>query len=45
MREACAATECAVLVWRVVRQLCIQTGMNCDKHQITVVIWQHTIQL
>lgn len=43
MREACTATECAVLVWRVVRQLCIQTGMNCDKHQITVVIWQHTI--
>lgn len=38
MREACAATERAVLLWRVVRDLCIQTGMNYDKHQINVVM-------
>lgn len=38
MREACAAAECAVLLWRVVRDLYIQTGMNYDKHQINVVM-------
>lgn len=37
MRKACAA-ECAVLLWRVVRDLYIQTGMNYDKHQINVVV-------
>lgn len=37
MREACGTSECAVLVWRVVRELYVQTGMNYDKHQIDVV--------
>ena len=32
MREACAATGCAVLVWRVVRELHMQTRMNYNKH-------------
>lgn len=38
MSEACAATECAVLLWRVVWDLYIQTEMNYDKHQINVVM-------
>lgn len=41
MREACAATECAMLVWRVVRELHIQTEMKYDKHQINLVVQQH----
>lgn len=43
VREACAATECAVLFWRVVRELYIQTGKNYDTNQINLVIWQHWI--
>lgn len=32
MKGACAAAGCAVLVWRVVRELYMQTRMNYSKH-------------